>query len=188
MATTADIKNGVVINFNNDLCQVVEFLHVKPGKGGAFVRTKLKSISSGKVIEHTFNAGSQIETARVERRPCQYIYCEDNIYYFMDNRSFDQTSLEKNKINADVDLLKEGQEVEILFNAEDEMPISCNLPPFVTLEVTYTEPGIKGDTATNTLKSATLETGAVVKIPLFIEQKEKIKIDTRTGEYVERVK
>ncbi|MFP4289154.1 MAG: elongation factor P [Bacteroidota bacterium] len=187
MATTADIKNGLCIELNNELYSVVEFLHVKPGKGGAFVRTKLKNMKSGKVIPHTFNSGVKINVQRIERRPYQYLYKDDMGYNFMHSESFEQIPIEESIINAPA-LLKEGQEVEIVFHAETETPMSCELPPFVELEVTYAEPGVKGDTATNTLKPATVETGATVNVPLFIEPGEKIKVDTRSGDYSERVK
>ncbi len=187
MATTADIKNGLVIKFNNDLFSVIEFLHVKPGKGPAFVRTKLKSLTTGKVIDNTFNSGVNIFPVRVERRSFQYLYEEEFGYTFMDNETFDQITLNKEMVEG-ADLMKEGQEVEILINAESEQPISCEMPPFVELVVTYTEPGIKGDTANSPKKPATVETGATITVPLFIQNDEKIKVDTRTYEYVERVK
>ncbi|MEA5401694.1 elongation factor P [Arcicella sp. DC2W] len=187
MATTADIKNGLVIKFNNDLFSIIEFLHVKPGKGPAFVRTKLKSLTSGKVIDNTFNSGVNIFPVRVERRVFQYLYAEEFGYTFMDNITFEQITLNKEMVDA-ADLMKEGQEVEILINAETELPISCEMPPFVELVVTYTEPGIKGDTANSPKKPATVETGATIIVPLFIQTDEKIKVDTRTYEYAERVK
>lgn len=187
MASTGDFKNGMVIEFNNILYAIVEFQHVKPGKGPAFVRTKLKAIKTGKVIDNTFNAGVKIKVARVERRSYQYLYNDDSGYHFMDTGTYEQTFINKDLINAP-DLLKDGQEVEILVHAEKEEVLSCELPAFVDLEVTYTEPGVKGDTATNTLKPATLETGATVNVPLFINDGEKVRIDTRTGHYSERVK
>lgn len=187
MATTADFKNGLCIEFNNGLYTIVEFQHVKPGKGGAFVRTKLKNLTNGKVIENTFNAGVQITTARIERRPHQFLYKDDFGYNFMDSNTFEQVVLEE-KLVPNADLMKDGQEVEIIFHAETETPLSCELPSFVELIVTYTEPGIKGDTATNASKPATLETGATIRVPLFIDQDEKIRVDTRTYAYVERVK
>ena len=187
MATTSDFRNGGCIEFNNDLYTITEFQHVKPGKGGAFVRTKLKSLTTGKVIENTFNAGVKVTIARVERRPHQFIY-KDNIgYHFMDSRSFEQITLEESLINTPK-FLKEGQEVEVLFHQETEKPLGCELPPFITLKVTYTEPGFKGDTATKTLKPATLETGVQIQVPLFIENNDRLKIDTRTGTYAERIK
>ncbi len=187
MATTADFKNGLCIEFNNDLYTIVEFQHVKPGKGGAFVRTKLKSLTSGKVIENTFNSGVKITTARIERRPHQYLYKDDIGYHFMDSNTFEQIAIPEDLIEGH-EYLKEGQEVEMVYHAETEKPLSVDIPPFVVLQVTYTEPGIKGDTATNTTKPATLETGAVIQVPLFIDQEEVIKVDTRTGTYYERVK
>ncbi len=187
MADTSDIRNGLCIEQNNDLYQVVEFQHVKPGKGPAFVRTKLKSLTSGKVLQETYPSGHKIKTARIERRPYQFLYNDDTGFHFMNNETFEQTHIPENVITAP-DLMKEGQEVEILFHAETETPLTCELPAFVELEVTYTEPGVKGDTATNTLKDATVETGANVRVPLFINTGEKIKVDTRTHEYSERVK
>lgn len=187
MATTADFKNGLCIEFNNDLYTIVEFQHVKPGKGGAFVRTKLKSLTTGKQIENTFNSGVKITTARIERRPHQFLYKDDLGFHFMDSNNFEQIILQESLING-AEFMKEGQEVEIVVHAETETPLSCDLPAFVELEVTYTEPGVKGDTATNASKPATLETGAVIQVPLFINEGEKIRVDTRTNSYYERVK
>ncbi len=187
MATTADFKNGVCIDFNGELYSIVEFQHVKPGKGGAFVRTKLRNLKTGKIIPNTFNAGVKIDIARVERRPYQFLYKDDNGYNFMHIETFDQVSIEESIISAP-QFLKEGQSVEIMFHAETETPLSCDLPPFVELTITYTEPGLKGDTATNTLKQATVDTGAKVFVPLFITEGERIRVDTRTGDYYERVK
>ena len=187
MATTADFKNGLCIEFNGELYSLVEFQHVKPGKGAAFVRTKLRNLKTGKVIPNTFSAGVKIDVARVERRPYQFLYKDDSGYNFMHNETFEQVSIEETLISAP-QFLKEGQSVEIMFHAETETPLSCDLPPFVELTVTYTEPGLRGDTATNTLKQATVDTGAVVNVPLFINEGERIKVDTRTGDYSERVK
>jgi elongation factor P len=188
MATTADFKNGLCLEFNGDLFTIVQFQHVKPGKGPAFVRTKLKSLTTGRVIDNTFNAGVKIDTARVERRPYQYIYSDDTGYYFMHLETFEQITLEKKLIN-NPELLKEGQTVEIVYHADTETPLACYLPPFIEMEVTYTEPGIRGDTSSTTaMKQATLETGATINVPLFVNTGDKIKIDTRTMEYVERVK
>lgn len=187
MATTADIKNGLVIEYNNDLFQIVEFLHVKPGKGPAFVRTKLKSLTSGKVIDNTFNSGVSITPVRVERRKFQFLYKDEVGYNFMDNETFDQITLEE-KIVSGADLMKEGQEVEILINTQNDSPLTCELPPFVELTVTYAEPGVRGDTANSPRKAVKVETGATIMVPLFIEQDEKIRVDTRSYEYVERVK
>lgn len=187
MATTADFKNGICIEWNGDLYVVVEFQHVKPGKGNAFVRTKLKSLTTGKVIQNTFPAGSKINIQRVERRPYQFLYKEGNAYNFMHAETYEQIAIDESLINAP-QFLKEGQEVEIVFHAETETPISCELPAYVVLEVTYTEPGVKGDTATAAMKPAIVETGATVNVPLFVNVGDKIKVDTRTGEYGERVK
>jgi len=187
MASTADIRNGLCIEFNNDLYSVIEFQHVKPGKGAAFIRTKLKNLKTGKVLNNTFPSGAKINIQRVERRPYQFLYKDDSGYNFMHITTFEQITIQEDLINAP-QFLKEGQEVEIIFHADTETPLNCELPAFVELEVTYTEPGIKGDTATNTLKPATVETGANVNIPLFVSEGEKIKVDTRTGDYSERVK
>jgi elongation factor P len=187
MASTADFKNGLCLEMNNDIYSIVEFQHVKPGKGAAFVRTKLKSLRSGKTLDKTFNAGEKVTTARVEKRPHQFLYADDMGYNFMDTESFEQISLEERLIERPK-LLKDGQNVDILVHAETETPLSVELPPFVELMITYTEPGIKGDTATNALKPATVETGATVMVPLFVEQDTMIKVDTRDGSYSERVK
>lgn len=187
MATTSDIKNGLVIEFNHDLFSVVEFQHVKPGKGPAFVRTKLKSITTGKVIDNTFSAGHKITTARIERRPYQYLYQDDLGYHFMDTNTYEQLSVEENLINAPK-FLKDGQEVDILFHAEEEKILGCELPQHVVLTVTQADPGVKGNTATNATKNAVVETGATIQVPMFIEQDEVIKINTVDGTYVERVK
>ena len=187
MATTADIRNGLCIEFNGELFSVVEFQHVKPGKGGAFVRTKLKNLKTGKVIPNTFNSGVRIDVIRVERRPYQFLFKDDSGYHFMNTQTFEQTFLAEELINAP-QFLKNGQEVEIVIHADTETPLTCELPPFVELEVTYSEPGLRGDTATNTLKPAIVETGASVNVPIFISTGERIRIDTRTGTYYERVK
>jgi elongation factor P len=187
MATTADFKNGLCLEFNNDLFTIVEFQHVKPGKGPAFVRTKLKSLTTGKIIDNTFNSGVKVNTARIETRPHQYLYKEEYGYVFMNNETFEQVTIPEKLVEGH-EFMKEGQEVEIMFHAETETPLTCNLPSFVNLEVTYTETGLKGDTATNTLKPATLETGAQINVPLFVNTGDLIKIDTRNGAYVERVK
>jgi elongation factor P len=188
MATTADFRNGLCIEYNNDLYTIVQFQHVKPGKGPAFVRTKLKSLTNGKVIENTFNSGVKVNVARVERRPYQFLYHDDIGYHFMHLETFEQISLESSMIE-NPDLMKEGQEVEIVYHADTETALSCDLPPFVIMEVTYTEPGVKGDTTSTTAsKPATIETGTTINVPIFINEGEKIKVDTRTKEYVERVK
>ena len=186
MASTADFKNGLCLKYNDDLYTITEFQHVKPGKGPAFVRTKLKNIRTGKVIDNTFNAGVKIETIRIENRDCQFLYKDDMGYYFMDQNTFEQVTIEEQMINAP-QLLKEGNMANILFFADEELPISCELPTFVELEITYTEPGLKGDTTTSSLKPATVETGATINVPLFLNAGETIKIDTRSGAYLERV-
>ncbi|MEM6642990.1 MAG: elongation factor P [Bacteroidota bacterium] len=187
MATTSDIKNGLVIEFNHDLFAVVEFQHVKPGKGPAFVRTKLKSITTGKVIDNTFSAGHKINTARVERRPYQFLYKDDLGYHFMDTGTYEQVAVEESMINAPR-FLKDGQEVEILFHAEEEKILGCELPQYVQMKITFAEPGVKGNTATNATKNAEVETGATIQVPLFINEGEMVKINTVDGSYMERVK
>jgi elongation factor P len=187
MATTADFKNGLCIEYNNDLYTIVEFQHVKPGKGSAFVRTKLKNIKTGRVIENTFNSGVKITTARIERRPHQFLYRDDLGYHFMDTSTFEQVCLQEEMIEGH-QYLKDGQEADVIYHAETETPLSVELPPFVELKIVYTEPGVKGDTATNASKPAKLETGAEIQVPLFINQDEVIKVDTRTSSYSERVK
>lgn len=187
MANTSDFKNGLCLVMNNDIFTIVDFQHVKPGKGAAFVRTKLKGLTSGKTLDKTFNAGEKVETARVEKRPHQFLYKDDMGYNFMDTNTFEQISIEEKLIERP-DLLKDGQLVDILIHDETETPLSVELPAFVELMITYTEPGIKGDTATNALKPAILETGATVMVPLFVEQDIMIKVDTRDGSYSERVK
>lgn len=187
MASTSDFRNGLCIKFNHDIFQIVEFLHVKPGKGAAFVRSKLKSLTTGKVLDNTFPSGAKIEEVRVEHRPYQFLFKDDQGYHFMHTETYEQTFLPESLINAP-QFLKDGAEVEMLVLADEEKVLACDLKPSIILEVTYTEPGIKGDTATNTLKPATVETGAEVRVPLFINIGDKIKIDTRTGSYSERVK
>lgn len=187
MATTADFRNGLVIEFNDDLYVIVQFQHVKPGKGPAFVRTKLRNIKTGRVIDNTFSSGTKVNIARVERRPYQYLYQDDIGYYFMHLETFDQIHVSEALIENH-EFLKEGQTVEVVVHADNENIISVDLPPFVVMEVTYTEPGLRGDTATNTLKQAKIETGGTIMVPLFINTGDKIKVDTRDRSYVERVK
>lgn len=187
MASTSDIRNGLCIKYNNDIYKIIEFLHVKPGKGPAFVRTKLKSLTNGKVLDNTFSAGHKIDEVRVETHTFQYLYAEGDQFHFMNNESFEQITLNKNVLD-NPDLLKEGTNVMIQINAETEAPLSVDMPASIVLEVTYAEPGVKGNTATNATKSATVETGASVNVPLFINEGDKIKIDTATGSYMERVK
>ena len=187
MATTSDIRNGLCIEHNNDIFSIVSFQHVKPGKGNAFVRTKLKSLTTGKVLDYTFSAGHKIDVVRVERRKYQFLYKDDMGYHFMNNETYMQVTLDEAMVD-NPGLLKEGDDVEILFHAANETPLTLDMPSHVIVEVTYTEPGVRGDTATNVTKPATIETGAEVKVPLFINEGDKIKIDTRTGDYIERVK
>lgn len=188
MATTADFRNGMCIEYNGQLFFIVQFQHVKPGKGAAFVRTKLKNVSTGKVIENTFNAGVKVNEARVERRPHQFLYNDDMGYHFMNAETFDQVPIDKDLID-NTDLLSEGLEVEVVYHADTETPLMVNLPANVSYEVTYTEPGVRGDTSsTNSLKPATVTTGAQIMVPLFINVGDKIKINTADNSYVERVK
>ncbi len=187
MANTSEIKNGLCINFKNDVYSVVEFLHVKPGKGPAFVRTKLKSLTSGKVISETFPSSHKIDIVRVERRKYQYLYKDDAGFNFMETETYEQVSIDE-KMIENAKLLKEGMMIEILFHAADEIPLTIDMPQYAIYEVTYTEPGLRGDTATNVTKPATIETGAEIRVPIFINEGDKVKVDTKTASYVERVK
>mgnify|MGYP003340509264 FL=1 len=187
MANTSDIRNGLCIRYNHDIYKIVEFLHVKPGKGPAFVRTKLKSVTTGKVIDNTFSAGHKIEDVRVETHKFQFLYNEGDTFHFMNTVDYNQIELQKITLDSP-DLLKEGEVVTVLINSEDNSPLSVEMPASVILEVTHTEPGVKGNTATNATKPATVETGAKVNVPLFINEGDKIKIETEKGTYKERVK
>ena len=188
MATTADFKNGLCIYFNGKPCSIVWFQHVKPGKGGAFVKVKMRNLENGRILENTYTAGEKIETISVERRPYQFLYKDDMGFNFMHTETFEQISLGTEMVD-NADLMKEGQYVEMMFLADQERVLTCELPPFVEMEVTYTEPAVKGDTAsTNAQKAATLETGAEIMVPLFINQGERIKVDTRDRSYYERCK
>ena len=188
MASTADIRNGLCIDYNGVLYTITQFQHVKPGKGPAFVRTKLKNLLTGKVIDNTFTSGAKINIARVERRPYQFLYKDDMGYNLMHSETFEQITLGEAFIEKP-DLMKEGMEVEVVYHADTETPLICDMPAFVVMEVTYTEPGIKGDTSSSTaLKQATVESGAIIMVPLFVNQGDKIKIDTRDSSYTERVK
>lgn len=176
------------LEYNGKLYVLISFQHVKPGKGGAFVRTRMKNLETGKILENTFNSGVKINPVRVERRPYQFLYKDDIGFHFMHQETFEQIPLSPDLIENS-DLLKDGQDVEMMVLADEERVLTCEMPPFVELEVTYTEPGVKGDTASSTaLKPATLETGAVINVPLFINTGERIKVDTRTRDYAERVK
>ncbi|NQS99065.1 MAG: elongation factor P [candidate division Zixibacteria bacterium] len=186
MATTADFRNGLTIQFSGDIYQIVEFQHVKPGKGGAFVRTKLKSLTKGKVIDNTFRAGEKVDVVRVEARKMQYLYREANSLIFMDQETYEQILLEASLAGDMIKFLKEGEEVKILFHGSTALGLE--LPFFIEYEIESTEPGVKGDTVSGSGKPATIETGAVVQVPFFIEVGDTIRVDTRTGEYMERVK
>lgn len=187
MASTSDIRNGLCIKHNNDIYKIVEFLHVKPGKGPAFVRTKLRSVTNGRVLENTFSAGHKIDIVRVETHTYQYLYAEGEDFHFMNTESYEQITMNKNVLDHP-DLLKEGTNVMVQVNTETDLPLSVDMPASIVLEVTYTEPGLKGNTATNAHKPATVETGASINVPLFINEGDKIKIDTASGNYMERVK
>ncbi len=186
MADTSDFRNGLIIRFKNDLYSIVDFQHVKPGKGGAFVRSTLKNLRTGKVLDNTFRAGEGVEIIRVERRKFQYLYREGDFLVCMDTETYEQMNITKEYFEEGVNFLKEGEEIDILFNG-DEI-ISVEIPIFVYLKVIETEPGFKGDTATGASKPAKLETGASISVPLFVNEGDKLKVDTRTGGYVERVK
>ena len=187
MATSSDIRKGLCIKYNNDIYKIIEFLHVKPGKGPAFVRTKLKSVTSGKVIDNTFSAGHKIDDVRVETHKFQFLYNEGDTHHFMNTEDYSQIQLEKDALDTP-ELMKEGEIVTVIINSEDNTPLSVEMPAHVILEVTSTEPGVKGNTATNATKPAVVETGAEVNVPLFINEGDNVKIDTRTGSYLERVK
>lgn len=187
MATSGDIKKGLCINFNSDIYKVIEFLHVKPGKGPAFVRTKLKSLTNGKVVDNTFSAGNKIEEVKVITRKFQYLYDDDHGFHFMNNDDFSQIYINKDLIE-NAQFMKPGEDVMIILKEEDETPLSAELPASVIMEITEAEPGVKGNTATNALKNAVTETGARILVPLFIEAGDKIKINTDDGSYIERVK
>ncbi len=188
MATTADFKNGLCIDFNGKPCSIVWFQHVKPGKGGAFVKVKMRNLENGRILENTYTAGEKVEIISVERRPYQFLYKDDMGFNFMHNETFEQIQLGEEFVD-NADLMKEGQYVEMMFLADEERVLTCELPPFVELEITYTEPAVKGDTAsTNAQKAATLETGADIMVPLFINQGDRIKVDTRDRSYYERCK
>ncbi|WP_069387997.1 elongation factor P [Cellulosimicrobium cellulans] len=185
MATTNDIKNGTVLRIDGQLWSVIEFQHVKPGKGGAFVRTKIKNVLTGKTVDKTFNAGIKIETANVDRRDYQYLYMDGADYVFMDTSTYDQITISPEVVGDAKDYLLESQNVLVASN--DGQPLYVELPASVVLEITYTEPGLQGDRSTGGTKPATLETGAQIQVPLFLEQGTKVKVDTRDGSYLGRV-
>ncbi len=186
MPDTSDIRNGLAIVHNGDIWTVVEFLHVKPGKGGAFVRTKLKNVKTGRVLDVTFRAGEKIETARVERRPHQFLYEDDLGLHFMNTETYEQISLPRDLVPGR-EYIKEGGVIDVLVHAETEQPLATEIAKSVELVVAHTEPGVRGDTATGATKPATLESGAVVNVPLFINEGDVIRVNTDTGAYVTRV-
>ena len=186
VATTNDLKNGLVLNLDNQLWQVLEFQHVKPGKGPAFVRTKLKNVISGKIIDKTFNAGTKVETANVDRRDMQYLYHDGTDYVFMDSQDYDQVNISAELVGDAANYMLENQDLQISFH--EGTPLSVELPPSVELTITHTEPGLQGDRSTGGSKPATLETGYEIQVPLFLEEGVKVKVDTRSGDYLGRVK
>jgi elongation factor P len=185
VATTNDLKNGLVLNLDGQLWTVVEFQHVKPGKGGAFVRTKLKNVRTGKVVDKTFNAGLKVDTATVDKSSMQYLYRDGEAFVFMDQGTYDQLNVAATIVGDAANFLLEGQDAIVA--THDGEPLYVELPAAVVLEITYTEPGLQGDRSTGGTKPATLETGYVVQVPLFVESGTKIKVDTRSGEYLSRV-
>lgn len=187
MINAQDIKNGTCIRMDGRLYFVVEFLHVKPGKGNTFMRTKLKDVVDGRVLERRFNIGEKLEDVRVERRPYQYLYAEGDTDIFMNNETFEQIPISKELVTGAA-YMKEGDTVEVVSDASTDTVLYAEMPIKTTLKITYTEPGVKGDTATNTLKPATVETGATVRVPLFVNTDEFIEVDTRDGSYIGRVK
>ncbi len=187
MANTSEIRNGLCIEYSNDIYSVVEFLHVKPGKGPAFVRTKLKSLTSGKVVDNTFPASHKIQIVRVERRTFQFLYKDDMGFNFMNTETFDQISLDE-KLLTNPQFIKEGMLLDIIYDADKDLPLTTEMPQYLVVQITYTEPGLRGDTATNVSKPATIETGAEIRVPIFINEGDKVRIDSRTGAYMERIK
>jgi elongation factor P len=185
MATSNDLKNGLVLNIDGQLWTVIEFQHVKPGKGPAFVRTKLKNVLTGKVVERTFNAGVKVETANVDKREMNYLYNDGSGYVFMDNQTYEQMTLTEEVVAEAKDYLLENQGAVVA--VYEGNPIYVELPASVVLEITYTEPGLQGDRSSGGTKPATVETGLQIQVPLFIEQNVKVRVDTRTGEYLGRV-
>ena len=186
MADTSDFRNGLVLVWNNDLWQIVEFMHVKPGKGGAFVRSKLKNVRSGKVVDNTWRAGERVETARVERRPHQFLYEDDLGMHFMNQETYEQVTIPADMVTGRK-FVKEGGVIDILFNAETDQPITTEIAPSVELKVVQADPGIKGDTATGATKPAVVESGATVNVPLFINEGDVIRVNTYEGTYITRV-
>ena len=186
MATTADFRNGLVINHKGNLWKIVEFLHVKPGKGAAFVRTKLKNIRTGQVIDETFRASERVEEVRVEARSVTYLYHDGDLYHFMDSETYEQFPLSSDQVGDAADFLIENLELSIAFHQQE--PVEIRVPQHMNLKIIKTEPGVRGDTATGGTKPATLETGVVVQVPLFINEGETVRVDTREHRYIERVR
>ncbi len=186
MANTSDFRNGLTLIWNGDLWTIVEFQHVKPGKGGAFVRTKLRNVRTGRINDNTFRAGEKVETARIERRSHQYLYEDDLGLHFMNTDTYEQLSLPADRVEGK-SFIKEGGVVDIMFHAETEEAVNIEIPKVVDLEVKETEPGVKGDTATAATKPATLESGAIVNVPLFVNEGDIIRISTEDGSYITRV-
>ncbi len=184
MLTAGDFRNGITFDMDGQVYQVIEFQHVKPGKGAAFVRTKFKNVITGAVVEKSFNPTDKFENAFIERKEYEYLYNDGELYYFMDSETYEQIPLDASKLGDNFKFVKENDIVKLMSYKGNVF--SVEPPMFVVLEVTETEPGVRGDTATNVTKPATLETGAVIKVPIFINEGEKVKIDTRTGEYMER--
>jgi len=187
MATTADISRGMILKLDGNLYSVIEFGQNKTARAAAKVWAKMKGVDNGRSIEHTWNSGDTIYPVRVERKPYQFLYKDESGYTFMDNETFEQVTVAETLVDAP-QFLKDGQEVSVLVNTETELPMAVELPDKIVLLVTYSEPGLKGDTATRTLKPATVETGATVNVPLFVNEGELIRVNTKSGEYVERVK
>ena len=186
MASTSDFRNGLIIKHKNNLWKIIEFLHVKPGKGGAFVRTKLKNLRTGQVVDDTFRAGEKIDVVRVEARSYNYLYNDGSLYYFMDKETYEQISLNKEQIKNIKDFLIENTDTIIAFNGEE--PLEVRIPKHLNLKIIETEPGHKGDTAQGGTKPATLETGIIIQVPLFINISDIVRVDTKDGRYIERVK
>jgi len=186
MASTQDFRNGYTFIWNDDIWQVVEFMHVKPGKGSAFVRTKLRNVRKGKTVDNVFRAGERIQEARVERRPHQFLYQDDMGLHLMNTETYEQTMLPASAVEG-IGFVKEGAEVDILYHAETDEPLTVEIPRQVELRVTETEPGVKGDTATGAVKQAKLESGATINVPLFINEGDLLRVDTEEGSYITRV-
>jgi elongation factor P len=186
MASTQDFRNGLTFIWNDDIWQIVEFMHVKPGKGGAFVRTKLRNMRSGKLVDNVFRAGERIQEARVERRPYQFLYEDDMGLHLMNTETYEQTTLPASRVGAR-GFIKEGGRLDLLVHAETDEPLSVEVPRHVELKIAQTEPGMKGDTATGATKQAVLESGATINVPLFIDEGDVVRVDTESGSYITRV-